>query len=101
MNLILPTRRRFLFASAAIVASSSLMPGHSVAHLLPPRTGFEIVTLGGQVTFIPSKVTLTERDAEFILLHERLHWRYSAEWHYRRDWQDFLASCPVEVRIIS
>ena len=38
-NLIMPTRRRFLFASAAIVASSSLMPGHSIEKLLFTRYG--------------------------------------------------------------
>lgn len=34
-NLILP-RRRFLFLAPAIVAASSLMPGHSIAKLLEP-----------------------------------------------------------------
>lgn len=29
-------RRKFLFRSAAIVAASNLMPGHSIAHLLEP-----------------------------------------------------------------
>ena len=29
-------RRRFLFGSAAIVAASSLMPGHSIAHIIQP-----------------------------------------------------------------
>lgn len=33
-SLIMPSRRRFLFLAPAIVAASSLMPGHSIAKLL-------------------------------------------------------------------
>lgn len=40
MTIIMPSRRRFLFLAPAIVAASSLMPGHSIAKLLvsPVRT---------------------------------------------------------------
>ena len=34
-NLIMPSRRKFLFMAPAVIAVSSLMPGHSIVHLLP------------------------------------------------------------------
>lgn len=36
MTKLILARRRFLFAAPAIVAASSLMPGHSIAKLLAP-----------------------------------------------------------------
>lgn len=42
-KLILP-RRRFLFLAPAVIASSNLMPGHSVARLLaPPLRDFYLI----------------------------------------------------------
>ncbi len=41
-QLILP-RRRFLFMAPAIVAASSLMPGHSIAKLLAVEPEPEVV----------------------------------------------------------
>jgi hypothetical protein len=36
MSKFILARRRFLFLAPAIVAASSLMPGHSIAHLITP-----------------------------------------------------------------
>jgi hypothetical protein len=37
MNKLIINRRRFLFVAPAIVAASSLMPSHSIAHVLTPK----------------------------------------------------------------
>lgn len=36
MSKLILARRRFLFLAPAIVAATSLMPGHSIAHLITP-----------------------------------------------------------------
>lgn len=74
MSKFIIPRRRFLFLAPAVVAASSLMPGHSIGELAFRRYD-SLLRIGSEWNSVCYGVNGTGRGAEVIRIsHEEFFW---------------------------